>query len=351
MKVTIFSLVVRPHPSEVFFHHQKALDYARMLNILSNRTSQTWTSTFSLIFKLGVTILALVYVVWKLWEERTHWQWNLVGQNGLAFAFAVSLLPFNLGLEAAKWQCLVKRLNSSFSFGHALKGVLMGISLGILTPNRVGEYAGRLINISGEIRWEAGTFVWVNRLAQMVITLLLGSICWELAIVGEVIQPPLIWENGIRWISWGLLIGLVLFLHLHPFLWRKIHSSFQKFPSLGKIFHAMSVIDLGLMWRVIALSFLRYSVFSAQYVLLLYACGIESHWEIMTLLVFLVFLIKSLAPFASIAELGIREAVAITVGGWLGFAGLLVTTSAFCLYLINLVIPALIGLWFMYKEK
>ena len=49
----------------------------------------------------------------------------------------------NWSLEAYKWGALVDRFQS-LSFSKKLISVLMGLSIGFLTPNRIGDYAGRL---------------------------------------------------------------------------------------------------------------------------------------------------------------------------------------------------------------
>jgi hypothetical protein len=55
---------------------------------------------------------------------------------------ALALVPVNWGLEAWKWH----RLAGTWSrtFGRSLRAVLVGLTLGFATPNRVGDYAGRI---------------------------------------------------------------------------------------------------------------------------------------------------------------------------------------------------------------
>ena len=68
--------------------------------------------------------------------------------GAMAWKFwAVILLAFvNWGLEARKWQVLVKPVQD-MNFLRAYKSVLSGLTLSLNTPNRMGEYGGRILYI------------------------------------------------------------------------------------------------------------------------------------------------------------------------------------------------------------
>ena len=63
---------------------------------------------------------------------------------------AVLLMPFNWALETEKW----RQLTSNFepiSFGKAYKAIFAGVLFSVFTPNRVGEYGGRILWVRPEI--------------------------------------------------------------------------------------------------------------------------------------------------------------------------------------------------------
>lgn len=210
---------------------------------------------------------------------------------------------------------------------------------------------GRLMVVPKKHRLESGSFILINRLSQMLITLVLGIVAFQLALGLEIVQLSDTWAGFIRLVSIVLLAGLLLFFTLKSVLISGVKAIFPGVEALKRVLPSLNSVDNGLLFRVCGYSLLRYLVFSTQYLLLLYAFGAEGSLEEMILLVLMVFLIKSLAPIASLAELGIREAVAVMVGGWLGVSGIVATTTAFSLYLVNLVLPAGIGLLLIYWEK
>jgi len=301
--------------------------------------------------KLFLTLAALTYVAHRLWIEKEAFQWEIATQAWEYLLLSIALLPFNLGLEARKWQILQQKIDKSFSFAHAIKGVCIGIGIGIFTPNRVGEYMGRLMSVKPQDRWQAVTFTLINRLSQMLITLSLGLVAWIVAASLSESLPSQSWISLIPYLSGSLLLILLSAFLLRKSLQNFLGPRLSAFSGIEKIFQALGHLDQQLLWKVWSLSLLRYTVFSLQYILVLYACGATGSLASMVLLVILVFLIKSLAPFASIAELGIREAAAVMVGGWLGIAGIVATASAFSLDVINLVLPAALGWWMLHREK
>lgn len=316
-------------------------------NIKATSISLSW----SFLLKLCISLLAVAYVLNRiLQEESFHFDVLSSPESTLAI-LALILMPLNLGLETRKWQVLLRIKNEDISFRLLFKGVLVGMSLGIFTPNRIGEYAGRLSVLPKNLRFDGGVFTLINRLSQMVITLIMGIGVFFLSQPLQIHTSYPLLASLLPWITAGLLFVLITMIFTLP-LWSNIlikliprHSKFHKWT--GKIMD----IPVYILSRVLLLSLLRYFIFSLQYLLLIYAFGSEQGIFEVGLLVVMVFLIKSLAPIASFAELGIREAVAVTVGGWIGISSLTATSSAFALYVVNLVIPALLGLFLLYKRK
>ena len=58
---------------------------------------------------------------------------------------------FNWGIEAKKWQVLMKPIED-LSWWTACKATLTGLSFAMNTPNRIGEYAGRILYVKKENR-------------------------------------------------------------------------------------------------------------------------------------------------------------------------------------------------------
>jgi hypothetical protein len=83
----------------------------------------------------------------------------------------VILLVFvNWGLEARKWQLLMKGIQP-MNFITAFKSVLCGVTLSLNTPNRIGEYGGRILFVNDGNRLKAVTLSIAGSISQLIITL------------------------------------------------------------------------------------------------------------------------------------------------------------------------------------
>jgi hypothetical protein len=82
-------------------------------------------------------------------------------------------MPINWIIEAAKWRNLVKKLEN-IRLLRSLKAVWTGVTIGSLTPNRIGEIPARalLLNKGNVIEITLKTIV--ASFSQLLITLLFG---------------------------------------------------------------------------------------------------------------------------------------------------------------------------------
>lgn len=294
-----------------------------------------------------ISLLAIGYVVYRLMQEDARtWEnlWPLQSGFIIATLVACVLLPLNWGLESEKWRMLVQRWYPGLRLPDALRAVFCGISTGIFTPNRIGEYPGRIMTLPAGYRWEAASTMLVDRLIQMVITIWLGAVSLYLL---EGFMPAS-WYWMAEWLPY--LTGFSLAL---PFIVLMFSRQFiSLFPSHGtgaRFKSAFSTISLLDMVKLFSLSLLRNVVFTTQFLLLLYGLGMTIGLQTALAMVWLIFFVKSFIPAWTITELGIRETIAISVLGLAAVPASIAFSATFLLYVINLIIPALIGLRWIHK--
>jgi predicted neutral ceramidase superfamily lipid hydrolase len=95
--------------------------------------------------------------------------------------------------------------------------------------------------------------------------------------------------------------------------------------------------------KLLLLSAIRYVVFTAQYLILLYALGVTFVWWQGFFMINVIYLVMAMVPTIAIAEIGIRGKVSVSFLGLLSAnaAGIIAATVA--IWLINLVLPAVMG--------
>ncbi len=313
------------------------------------------------LFRVAVTLLAVAYVAWKMadkWPEflgmfQRRWsagEWALLVLSTL-------LMPLNYALESQKWRLMVRPFYPTLKLFPATVAVFAGMAAGIFTPNRIGEYAGRILFLKEGKRVEAIIATFVDRICQLLVTL----VCGLLALGGLVLLADRRYASKllIEPISQGIFIficvvlgGLTLLVLLAPKRFAgMIPSRWNKAVWVRKTRFALQNLELGLILQVLGLALLRYFVFSSQYVLLMYAFQYQGSMAEAYVMVALIFLGKSILPVMGALELGVRESVALVVMTTFAVAEATVLGSTLMLYLVNLLLPTLLGVIAMQRIK
>jgi len=124
--------------------------------------------------KLLFFTVCLFYILNKVNTEGVELS-LFISNRDIVFFFLLMLL--NWSLEAAKWKSLVKDVET-VSVWKAIKAVLSGLSFGLLTPNRIGNFVGKILWLQPENRIKGTIFAFYGNFAQLVTTLFFGSVAF-----------------------------------------------------------------------------------------------------------------------------------------------------------------------------
>ena len=298
--------------------------------------------------------LLFIIISWSLYRQIIHqpnleqrWDEIKAGWNNPQFWLVVLLMLVNWGIEARKWQILVRHVQP-FSFIRAFKSVLSGCSVTMLTPNRVGEYGGRVFYVEEGNRIKAISLTIVGSISQLLVTMILG--CMGLIVLRYISHNngpalnvlPEFWGDLLIYLSLGITILLLLFYIRLGWLVRMI----EKVPAFQKIVKHIVVLDEfdnKQLLRVLFLSFIRYLVFVLQYILLLKLMKIDLSWQLCFWLMTVFYLIMAIAPTFGFIELPVRVSASWFIFKMFTTNELGIGTAALGIWIINLVLPAIIG--------
>ena len=263
-------------------------------------------------------------------------------QNNLLILFAFVLLFLNWGIEVYKWQLLTKSLER-ISFTKAWQSVWMGVCIGNLTPGRVGEFAGRVLFFKPEHRAKATTLHFVSGITQLVITIVMGCIgllCFSSMIDEKYFIPILISES-------------ILLLVFSILLWRvnKVIAWLSTKKFLAKLDFSHLEIERSMLLKMLFFSTIRYCIFAFQFYLLLTACGVSGNIYHITGAITITYLLLSTIPMISFIEVAIRAFVVVLLFGGLGSNDWKLSIAATLLWIINIVVPSIIGYIFLVRNK
>ncbi|MEO6732521.1 MAG: lysylphosphatidylglycerol synthase transmembrane domain-containing protein [Ferruginibacter sp.] len=269
------------------------------------------------------------------------------GWKSWKFYLVTILMIVNWGIESRKWQLLIHHVQQ-FSFGLAFKSVLAGCSITMLTPNRIGEYGGRILYVEEKNRIKAISLSLVGSMSQLLVTLVMG--CIGLLYLrylshnngGAQTVLPEFWGDVLIYMSIGITLLLLLFYLRLGWL----VTMMERLPSLRKIVRHIKVLDEfnnRSLVQILFLSFLRYLVFVLQYVLMLQVMQIEIPVWMCFWLMTIFYLVMAVAPSIGFIELPVRVSASWVIFKLYTTNELGIGTASLGIWLINLVIPAVIG--------
>ena len=267
------------------------------------------------------------------------------GANAWKFWLVILFVFVNWGLEARKWQLLMKTLQP-LSFFTAFKSVLCGVTLSLNTPNRIGEYGGRILFVHEGNRLKAITLSIAGGMAQLIITMLMGCLgltylLFTMDASGNLMGISVFW---IRIFLYGSIFGTIIFIFFFFRLGWLIRL-LEKLPYADRFLKYINVLetfDAKILLRLLSISFFRYIVFVLQYIFMLQLLQVEQNVWSGLWVITVMFWILAIIPSFAIAELGIRGTIAKTLFSYSSNTiGIL--TATFGIWFVNLFIPALIG--------
>jgi Lysylphosphatidylglycerol synthase TM region len=276
-----------------------------------------------------------------------RWQQIKYSWQSWKFFAVVFLMLINWGIEARKWQLLVRHVQQ-FSFVQAFKSVLAGCSITMLTPNRIGEYGGRILFLKEEHRIKAISLNIASSISQLLVTMLMG--CAGLVFLrffshnnsNALRVLPDFWGNVLIYFSISGTLVLFLFYIRLGWLVRII----EKVPAFTKAVKHITVLDefsANQLLRILSLSLLRYLTFVLQYILLLQVMQVNIDTVLSFWLITVFYLVMAMAPTIGFIELPVRAKASMELMKLYSTNTLGIETAALAIWLINLVIPALIG--------
>jgi Lysylphosphatidylglycerol synthase TM region len=281
--------------------------------------------------------------IWQAFQKQgqmSKWPW---------LAGAIVLMPFNWFCEVLKWQPLVQRY-TPLSMARAFSAVFAGVSVSLFTPNRVGEFGGRLLFVPPKSRWQAALINFTGNLSQFMVLLSAGCLgaVW---FAKRFLPVDLFYGTLLSFIVAAGLVGMyLLFFNIRfavPLIDRlPLPRPLQSYRRHLTVLAQFSRRDL---WFLQQWSWVRYGVYSTQYYFLLNFFGIKTGLLGGYAGIATIFLLQSGIPLPPLAGLLARGVLAIHIWAYFGADEVSSLATTFTLWIINLIFAAFIGTFFLLR--
>ncbi len=250
------------------------------------------------------------------------------------------LMPVNWACEARKWQILVKKFQA-LNFPSAFNGVLLGATLGNISPLMLGDYVGRLRRFPNQTKLRGSAALLLGHGMQAFVLLCFGKFGYIVFL--RTVDSPEAWLHKIISYVLTLLIvaGIMYFFKLVRPLSR------VSIPVVSTVNnYSNSAIWALLFWGVS-----RQLIFTIQFVLLLRVFAVNLPLPTLVGLVSLVFVAKTIgAVLGFFGDFFGRQVSATYFFGFYAVSLDAVFVATLFLWLINLFIPMLIGSFLVFTK-
>lgn len=302
------------------------------------------------IVKIAIFVIAWAYVVYKFLTMDQDI--SIVFTNShfkvIPFLFVCILMHANWGLEALKWQRLIQ-CNQRISYAKAISGVLVGLPLALVTPNRIGEIGGRAIVLNKGYK-EAVFATLLGSLTQLTATLIFGTI-------GAFLYLLFFQKNTKIQIIAIIAIAIIfilccLVLYCKNKRWVQVlclkslgRNLFRKLLYLTHLFTSKDIV------QTLIISLARYAIFSSQFGILIHMLILELSLLQIFVGITLMYLFTTIIPTSILGEIGIRGSVAMFIFESFTTDVSIIFQISLLIWIINIVLPTLIGSFLLLRVK
>ncbi len=275
--------------------------------------------------------------IWAAFRQQ------LSGSNVIWLLLALLLMPFNWLAETQKWRPFLIRYEP-MSRWKALQAVCAGVAVSLFTPNRVGEYGGRIFFVRPENQWKAVLVNLIGNFAQFMVLLSLGTAgtVWLIGRYGN-LSPGFVEAIAmVALIGLGLMLLVYLNIQLVIPIARKIPvlHYIKRFVKDLRLLEQFTRVEL---LYILRWASIRYGIYATQYFYLLKFFGIKISLIEAYSGISAIFLFQTTVPLPPVIGLVARGNMAIQVWSQMGANEISSLAATFSLWIINLIFPALVG--------
>jgi hypothetical protein len=304
---------------------------------------------FSVFIKLAIGVVSFWIIYNRLREipqlKEQCLFWFSEPKMYLVLILVLLLMPINWGIESYKWKSITKQIES-VSYKTALKSVFSGICVGNIAPGRAMEFLAKIMFFKPDNRPSITILHFINGMFQMLITVTAGIIA---------ITNKLNHNNQSSSFIYGVLgFGICMILF---FCWAILNVTFiqqkLKFIKWFKKMDGAKYIQFSkaLILKLIGFSIIRYLIFTTQFYLIYNALAPQNNLMDVFMSIAAYFMLTSLIPMISVIEPAIRAAIALFVFNNSGDNTVIVVLASTFVWIINVIIPSVIGYVVILKEK
>lgn len=314
--------------------------------------TSSYKKTLATLIKIAIVAFAFWFIYRKLTKHNDLKGFVVLLGNiptiqiflvlGLMFIFMLA----NWGMEAVKWKHLTREIEQ-ISLWRSIESVFCGLTWAVFTPNRIGEYGGRVLFLSPKRRIMGVVAMAVGNISQLVLTNVFGAITVCVFIFRFVPLEPIflaaicafalvfisffiVFFFNIKWVN-GLLLSM------------RITRKYERFYAILGRYKKKELL------KVLLFSLTRYTIFTSQYLIMFLWLIPELKVLDVLMLVPILFFVQSALPSLDLLDIGVRSVTALFFFKYVTTQNSAVVACIASVWLMNIIIPAILGSYFVFK--
>ncbi len=303
------------------------------------------------IAKIGIGIGLLIFLIYYIDPQKI--KETFLQANKFYLLLAVILLPLNLFLQYYKWGILSKNYFGITKSSEIWLSLFYGISGGIFTPMKSGEYFARALPYKKVKVLDVVLATLVDKIIPIFFVVLIGGIFFILFLQTQLGFSILL--TIVLIVLYKIIIlGTVFFLFMDNKSISKIKKWLVTKKHLKSLFERIAFIkelESKIILQHILASFLYHLTFTFQMAFLLVAFSGELNFILFFFVANLIIFAQIVIPPIALGEVGVREGAAVYFLKSLGFIGAVGFNAALTLFFINLLLPSIVGFLLLLKRS
>jgi hypothetical protein len=289
-----------------------------------------------------LTLVTLLFFLFQRLEKFDVHERLFSLEHPLFLVFGLLLMPLNWWAEWRKWTLSLDRAGLQSEKSIVFHSFLAGMVTGMLTPNMLGNFIGRILYFDRKHRVQLTLLTLIGSMSQFVVTMVLGAF-------GLILLQKLPFESPLGTATY-FLIALVSCVFLVLYFRMEWLLKFLRKRAFVVGLFALLDDNKDLRIRMLGLGIFRHLIFTVQFACVLYAYDVDLN-ATSILWIWQFYFCVTLAPSLFLGKLGVRESVAVWVFAAAGISEFSVVLAAFSIWVMNLFIPTLVSLVILKRAK
>jgi uncharacterized protein (TIRG00374 family) len=319
--------------------------------LVLKQTIALYKIQFLFLAKIIISIGLLLYLISFI--EPSKIISAVINANIYLISLAVSFVILNVYLQYLKWKITCSSLLGEENSKKIILSLLYGFSAGAFTPVRVGEYFGRALVLKDKSFLQVTTATLIDKFFALVILVFFGSIA-SILFIYFYYKATFYITLSLFIVVFTLFYLLILLIRNPEFFNNLILKKLNESRRLSKLLNKLKILsNLNEIYslKMISISTLFYSCYIIQYSFLVSAFSGNYNFINYLWAGNLMMFAKTLIPPVFVSDIGIREGASVLFLDKFGESASVAFNASVFLFLINVLLPAVLGLILLIKKN